>query len=348
MPPALPGSYLVLETTNRCSLQCVHCSVSEKGHPHHERVGMLPLRTVERLLDDLIAADGHFDSLVLFWLGEPLIHPEFAAIYQSCLRAAVDHRVFNRVEVHTNATHLDPGVLRVALNGATTPQTWHFSLDAATEATYRRIKGADRYAKVSAQVEAFLAERRRRQARWPRPVLQFIVSDQNEQEIEGFARHWEATCSRLGLATRRAAQHVPAGDDVVIFYRQLDCPTPDEQERQNAVFRKNMADIGLALPAPTRSPLSLAGHSTPCAAFWKSPVISWDGRVTTCTRDNRLENSLGSLWDTPFSELWWGSAMRAKRARVARGDYAGLSACAGCFVPRSANHPELSPAELAG
>lgn len=350
MPASPPGSFLVLETTNRCSLACVHCSVSEKGHPHHRQVGWLPLSTVNLLLSDLVAVGGHFDTLILFWLGEPLIHPEFASIYQSCMRASAEHGVFDKVEVHSNATHLDPAVARVVLNRSSVPQTWHFSLDAATQPTYRRIKGMDRFELVVANVEAFLTERARRRAPWPRPVFQFIVSSQNGGEIEAFRDHWEAVCRRLGMPVRSAAQHVPPGEDAVVFFRQLDCPTPEEQERENGVFRDAMARVGLALPAPARSPLRLdrIGQAglTACAALWKSPVIGWDGRVTTCTRDNRLENTLGSLHDTPFSELWWGPAMYTTRGRVARGDYGGLPACNGCFIPRSANHPELEPHEL--
>jgi hypothetical protein len=39
--------------------------------------------------------------------------------------------------------------------------------------------------------------------------------------------------------------------------------------------------------------------------------------------------------------------MAARRAAVARGDYAGLPLCATCFIPRSLNHAELAPADIA-
>jgi radical SAM protein with 4Fe4S-binding SPASM domain len=344
--PAIPGSYLVLETTNTCSLACVHCSVSEPGHPHHARTGFLSLATVDRLFADLVAVSARFDTLIPFWLGEPLLHPEFGAIYQAALRAAVDGHVFARVELHTNATHLTADRVRVALNAAPVPQTWHFSLDAATRETYRRVKGPDRFDAVEAHVDAFLDAKAARNARWPRPVFQFIVSDRNETEIPAFRRRWEAACRARGIPVRSAAQEVPAGDDAVVFFRQLDCPTPAEQERQNVVFRSAMARAGLPLPRPARSPTTLAGPAGVCACFWKSPVIGWDGRVTTCTRDNRFENALGNLHDTPFSELWWGPTMAARRRAVACLDYTGLPACQGCFIPRSANTTDITTIEI--
>lgn len=344
---ALSGSYLVLETTNTCSLACVHCSVSEVDHPHHTRTGHLPLATAEAVFQDLRGVGAHFDSLILFWLGEPLIHPAFAEIYQAALRVA-NAGVFDKVELHTNATHLGAQQVRTALNLAPVPQVWHFSLDAATRGTYRDIKGADRHAVVEANVEGFLAAKAARGARWPRPVFQFIVSDRNEVEAEAFRDRWTAACQRAGLPVRTACQEVPTGEDAVVYFRQLDAPTPEAQERQNAVFRRTMARLGLPLPRQERSPARLdRSNQAVCACFWKSPVIGYDGRVTTCTRDNRLQNALGNVHDTPFSALWWGDVMRDRRAQVAGADYSGLAVCQACFIPRSGNSTDITPDEIA-
>jgi len=61
-----------------------------------------------------VAVGARFDTLIPFWLGEPLIHPEFGAIYRAGLRAAVEGRVFGKVEVHTNATDGLIGEFRIA------------------------------------------------------------------------------------------------------------------------------------------------------------------------------------------------------------------------------------------
>lgn len=343
MPVPLAGSYLVLETTNRCSLACVHCTVSEAGHPHHARDGFLPVELAESLFADLAAVGARFDNLVLFWLGEPLLHPDFGAIYQAALRVAP--RVFGRVEVHSNATHLGRDRVRIALNGSLVPQTWHFSLDAVDPATYRRVKGRDELARVEQNLEAFLDAWASRRA-WPRPVFQFILGPNNAAEAPAFAARWTRACRDRGIPVRVAAQRVPEGRDAVVFFRQLDAPTPREQETANLVFRRTAVEMGLALD-PSRSPAVVEPGPGVCACFWKSPVVAWDGSVTTCTRDNRLENRLGNLRDAPFSELWWGPAMAAARRRVARGDYSGNPACQGCFIPRSANYGDISRAEIA-
>jgi len=345
-PPHLSGSYLVVETTNKCSLACIHCSVSEVGHAHHQQVGFIDPQLVLDLFDDLVRVKARFDTLILFWLGEPLIHPHVREIYQGALRANATHRVFNKIELHTNGTHLSPANVRVALNDCEVPQVWHFSLDAARRDTYTAIKGRDRFEAVEANIARFIAEKGRLGARWPRPVFQFIVSHKNAAEVPSFRRRWESACRRARIPVVAAAQDVPGGEEAVVYFRQLDCPTAEEQARENRVFREAMQQEGLALPRTTQAPeLVTSENLSACGCWWKSPVVGWNGDVTVCTRDNLHHNKLGNLADTPFSELWWGARAARSRAAVGRGDYSGLPMCSTCFIPRSSNYTDVSVEE---
>jgi MoaA/NifB/PqqE/SkfB family radical SAM enzyme len=324
----------------------VHCTVAEgASHPHHQQVGFMAEALLASVLDDLAKFGARFDTLIPFWLGEPLLHPGFATMYPAMLRAAAEHGTFGRLELHTNATHLGRDRVRVALNGSPVPQTWHFSLDAATASTYRRVKGRDQFDTVEANLLAFLDAQARTGARWPRPVFQFIVGENNEAEVGAFAARWENACRARKLPVRRAAQDVPAGTDAVVFFRQLDAPDPAAQVRANLAFRRAMAGIGLGLPRPEATPERVSTDPGVCGCFWKSPVVGWDGRVTTCVRDNRFANVLGNVNDTPLSTLWWGERMRRGRSAALEGRYAGFAACADCFIPRSANYTDITPAE---
>lgn len=346
-PPHLPGSYLVVELTNRCSLACVHCSVSEAGHAHHTDTGYLEPAVFDGLVDDLVASGARFDALILFWLGEPLLHPHFTRIYRRAVRAAAAHGVFGKIEVHSNATHLTPARVSALLNDAAVPQVLHLSLDAAGRSVYAAVKGLDRFDKVRGHVEHLLAEKGRTGSTWPRVVLQYIVGSNNVDEVPAFREHWEAVARAAALEVRSVAGHVPEGTDVVVFFRQLDCATAELQERENAVFRGAMAAQALALPAQAERGQTVAAENlSPCSGFWKSPVVDWRGQVTVCTRDNLLHNGIGSLRTHRFSALWWGAEMRGRRQRVATGDYTGLALCSTCFIPRSLNHTELTPTDI--
>ncbi len=347
-PPRHPGSYLVVELTNRCSLACVHCAVSqapERQSTHHGATGWMDPALFEGLVDDLVRAGAGFDDLVLFWLGEPLLHPHFARLYRAALRAAVRHGTFGALQVHTNATHLDDRVVAAALNDAPVPQTWAITLDAATAATYAAVKGRDRFARVEARARRLVEAKGRTGARWPRLVFQFIVGSNNAHEARAFRDTWTRRLRAAGLPVTVAAGALPPGEANAVFFRQLDAPTPAAQERENAVFQRVVDELGLRPPRP--APARVApGPEAPCSAFWLSPVVGWDGRVTTCTRDADFANAVGSIRDTPFPELWWGPAMARRRDRVARADYRDLPLCQGCFIPRSLNHAPIDPAEI--
>ena len=346
-PPQLSGSYLVLETTNKCSLACVHCSVSELGHPHHRSNGFLDPALIQGLFDDLERVGAYFDTLILFWLGEPLIHPQFAEIYQGAVRANKKAKVFGKVELHTNATHLTEAASKIALNDANVRQVWHFSLDAARRETYLKIKGMDRFDLVEQNIARFVEEKASTGAKWPRLVFQYILSSANAAEAPAFRRRWERVCERQGLAVRSVAQHVPEGEDCIVFFRQLDCPTVEMQAYQNKVFRETISEMGLALAVEERAPTAMDERNLrACSGFWKSPVIGWNGDVTVCTRDNRHQNAIGNLKEAKFSEIWWSAQQRDRRQRVACGDYSGLALCQTCFIPKSSNYTDISLDEI--
>ncbi|MCP4809943.1 MAG: radical SAM protein [Proteobacteria bacterium] len=348
-PPHLHGSYLVVELTNRCSLKCVHCSVSEgSAHPHHAVNGYIDTGMALDLFDDLVNVGARFDTLILFWLGEPLLHKDFGRIYRSAIRAAAKHGTFNQIEVHTNGTHLTPARTQIALNDGKVRQVWHFSLDAIGKETYLDVKGLDRFDAVRENIERFIHEKGRTGAIWPRPVFQFIVGENNVHEVGRFRAHWEGVCRKAGVPVRSVAQNVPHGEDAIVFFRQLDCPTAEEQARQNAIFRQAMQEQGLPVLREEKSTVEVvAENSAACSGFWKSPVVGWLGDVTTCTRDNLLHNAVGSLKAHRFSDLWWGGTMRGRRKAVAAGDYSGMPTCTTCFIPTSSNYTDLGDDEIA-
>ncbi|MEC7983539.1 MAG: radical SAM/SPASM domain-containing protein [Myxococcota bacterium] len=344
-PPFLGGSYLVLELSNRCNLACVHCAVSEEAHPHHETLGSLNPELARRLFQNLADNNIRFETLILFWLGEPLLNPHFIYIYQSALRFAVRNGIFSKIELHTNAALMDINIIDALINSASVPQVIHFSIDASTAETYLHIKGRDQFIPAVRHTSFFLRTKESRGARWPRSVLQFILGSNNVSEAFSFRDHWLRVLQELKQPVRVVAGRVPSGEDSIIFFRQKDCPTVAEQEKENQIFSQFAQQAGLTLPEKAAKPVP-SQNLQPCSGFWKSPVIDWKGNLTFCTRDNTLQNSIGSLQDHSFADLWFGELSRQYRERVCKGDYTGHSICQTCFIPRSLNHTDLSEEDI--
>ena len=347
-PPKLPGSYLVIELSNQCNLACVHCAVSETGHAHHVKTGHMELPLIETLLCDLQQNQISFDTLILFWLGEPTLHPYFTDVYRMVVRAAVRHKTFQQIELHTNAVRFRKGLRQTLLNQAEVRQTIHLTVDAIHPETYRNVKGRDQLEQVMHNIDSFLSEKAEAKSPWPRVVIQYIVGSNNAAEVPAFVRYWGERLNKYQLPWRMMGGQVPSGSDTVLFFRQLDCPTAELQARENAIFEQTMRESNISMPKePSQEIEDCQSTLQACSGFWKSPVIYWDGSVTLCTRDNRLENSIGSIADTRFSALWFGAQLATWRSAVAKGDYADLPLCQSCFIPKSLNHTEITPSEIA-
>jgi radical SAM protein with 4Fe4S-binding SPASM domain len=51
-------------------------------------------------------------------------------------------------------------------------------------------------------------------------------------------------------------------------------------------------------------------------------MVQVDGDLTTCCLDERLENKLGNVRDTPLGDLWNGATLHAWRLAHAEGRFA--------------------------
>jgi hypothetical protein len=348
----LPGSYMVLELTNRCPLKCGHCAVAEAdaGHPHYAEIQHMSVGMVRELLADLKASGLRFDNLVLFWLGEPLSNPDFVEIYELLLRETGDCEVFGKLEVHTNTFPLKEPIARAALNDRAIPQVWHLTMDAIEKDTFAVIKGLDAFDKSQRQSRKMVRLKGETGSRWPKLAMQFIVSDVNVAEAPEFVSFWTHEFEEAGLPIATTGFHVPVeGPENYIYLKSLDCPTPEEQERQNRVYAGLMKSLGLRSPIDPDAERKVESSIprellTPCSGFFMTPTISSDGRITMCTRDNSYHLVVGSLADASFSKLWLESpVLNRRRQMVARGDYSELPYCQTCFIPHSVNYSGITP-----
>ncbi len=351
----LPGSYLVLELTNRCPLKCGHCAVAEAddGHPHYSVYEHMSEGMVRELLVDLRSAGLRFDNLVLFWLGEPLSNPRFVEIYRIILEHSGKGEIFSKIEVHTNGFPLATEVALAALNNAEVPQVWHLTMDAIHKETFHIIKGIDAFAKSQRQALKMVKLKGETNSRWPKLAMQFIVSDVNHGEAEEFVTFWEKAFEDAHLPVKTTGFHVPVdGPENYIFLKSLDCPTPEEQDRQNRVYVGLMERLGLSSPVDPDAERRVNDEIprtllTTCSGFFKSPTIGSDGRVTVCTRDNAYHLAVGSLKDSSFSRIWLESpVLNRRRQKVAKGDYSELPFCETCFIPHSVNYSGTNHEEL--
>lgn len=71
----------------------------------------------------------------------------------------------------------------------------------------------------------------------------------------------------------------------------------------------------------------------------RTPVVSWDGKLTLCTWDTGLDNRVGEVTSDRLSRVWREDAGLDACRREARGKgVPGLAKCRDCHFVYSPNH----------
>jgi uncharacterized radical SAM superfamily Fe-S cluster-containing enzyme len=124
----------LIEINQHCNLTCPVCFADSSP----ARTTHLPLETIERMLDGLVASEGEPD-LVQLSGGEPTLHPEFFAILEAVRRRPIRHAMIN-----TNGIRIaeDPDfVARLAENKRGLEVYLQF--DSRERAALMNLRGAD-------------------------------------------------------------------------------------------------------------------------------------------------------------------------------------------------------------
>jgi len=301
-------------------------------------------KVIEKLAESAWSEGLYFDTLILFWLGEPLMHPRFNDIYTRLLDYNAKKPWFNKVEVHTNALPLGPAQRRAAVINQDVPAKWHISLDAVTRDTYRAIKGVDRLEEAEANTIKLLETRGKE--KWPAIVFQMVVQDENAGEALKFAHRWKSIDEKKGRSCSTRGYTVPPDGNDYVFLRQLDALEPEDQAGADELYFKVCAEQGI--PGPERTIKKIQG-SRVCSGPWKSPTIGADGRMTVCTRDSSFELEVGKFEKSSnLAAAWWfGEKIETLRKAHLDGRKELPSLCRACPIPRSSNYTSISGSEIA-
>lgn len=173
-PPTAPlPREAYVEVTNRCNLLCETCP---RTHFELEPPADLTLERMREVLDQLPG----LDRLVLHGVGEPLLNRELPEMIADGARRGA-HVVFN-----TNGVLLDRR-RGDAITAAGLAEL-RVSLDAATPATYARVRGAHVLPRILANVAAFTARRRARGEDAPAVTVWATALRENLAELPALVR----------------------------------------------------------------------------------------------------------------------------------------------------------------
>ena len=271
----------------KCNLRCPMCLMSL---PEAERVahGRADQELSPELVMDLVkeGAERGQKALGFGGLWEPLLSPDLPEIVAFARSRGLVDVMFNSngllLTEKTGRALIEAGLTRLMI-----------SLDAASPEVYAKMRVGSDFETVTANIENFLALRRRLGRALPVLRLSFCRTALNEHELDAFLVRWQGRADFFSIQA----------------YGRYDSAAPPDFPRQ-----------ALAPPPSGR-----------CAQPHKRLLVRHDGRVLPCCDASGLPLELGNVRVKSLAEIWGGPELAALRRRLAEGDLSGPAApCAVC------------------
>jgi radical SAM protein with 4Fe4S-binding SPASM domain len=288
-------SSVQIQTVNRCNAACVAC-------PHGK------LRSDEKIqpMDDFlfahvlkeIEATGTVRKLVLMLQNEPLLDRSLASRIRRA-REILASRI--RIVIVTNGVLLDDDRADELLRSGV--DTIAVSIDAATEATFEKVREGLAFDKVQENTGALL---KKAPSHGVSVTAKFLRQKGNEREERAFAQFWRAKGAAVSFhkMTNRAG-------------------TLDEFDR----LRRDRAGV------PRRALHRLLNHLVPCCPLpFSSLGILSDGRALLCCHDWSRSETMGDISTQSLREIWNGKELNYHRSLLSEGRAQESSTCGKCSL----------------
>lgn len=303
--------------------------------------GFLDFDVIKGIVQDAQRNDQVYGCLRLGWAGEPLLHPQVEEILRWLGETWQSKPYARRIEIVTNGTLLNHNYCRITAEQGAVPWTWIFQVDAFDKDSFLAHHQEQLWDRVLDNVNFLLKEVAEKKPAQLRIVLQDTVTGATASDVARFAEFWESHLDSYGLAVQRKAGGLPTDQGHWLHFRRPDPPDLEGIRGADSLYREALGAVGLSHPPPAPDE-----HRT-CAAYWKTPTVSWDGKVVLCEVDTQQSMKVAEATVGSLSEAWWtGPRLHQIREQVRREDLSGLSLCNGCQQPYSPNAPTIDKAEL--
>jgi len=322
----LPRS-LYIEPTNRCNSLCTTCP--RTFFPMETPADM----TFERF-KGIVDQFPVLDRVVLHGLGEPMLnHDLIEMIAYLKARPEKTHVVFN-----ANSLALTPekaeGLVTSGLD------EYRASLDGATPATYKAIRGVNGLPKVTRNLRMLVETKRRLGSETPRVSSWFIAMRENLLELLDVVR----LSNDIGINEFYMQRFVYFDTGLGVEEQSLYHRLKEEERALVAQAEELCRVLGMDFHAAgATTPLNMMSAEVRSTRPWSEcqrpttlSYITANGNVLSCCFVPFVSHDypeigdliLGNAFEQPFHEIWSGAAYKEFRRRILTDDPARC--CVGC------------------
>ncbi|WP_158948621.1 radical SAM/SPASM domain-containing protein [Pseudodesulfovibrio cashew] len=180
-------TYVMFDVTNVCNAKCVHCPHStvfpeKRGAKRH-----LPLEYFKQVVNE--CTDKPLNFVRITADGEPLLHPDIIEMLNYCGAKNV-----GPVGLTTNGSLMTEEMAQKVIDSGIFMVD--FSLDAATEETYKNIRVGLSFKKTYENVNRFI-ELAREQRPEMKVMVSYVKQEGNLHEVDAFREYWEPKVNKV-------------------------------------------------------------------------------------------------------------------------------------------------------
>jgi len=317
----LSQAAVFIEPTNLCNLACIMCN---HGDNSFERpLGVMKFKDFRRLIDEVGTRKFNIWELSPFWMGEPFIHPQINDFidYISNIRripGTIQH--FN---IHTNGNVLSDEHIECIIKSEL--DSILFSIDAANEDTYRKIRVNGELSIVTENIEKLLKARNSAGRKRPAVIMQFILMDENIGEIKDFVDMGKKLgIERVIYAGRKEDNILGLPQDPNLLFPQID---------YDLIFIKALEPNALTKDQTHREIITTVPEGMkrrPCGSLWRMFSVAWDGQATACCRDDQVKMPVGNVLEHGLENVWYGEKLKELRLAHIKGEFEKAPKCVDC------------------
>lgn len=285
---------LSIEPTTSCNLRCPECPSGLRSFTRP--TGMLQ----EKLFEQVIAqAKSHLTWLHLYFQGEPFLNPRFLEM----VRIADSNKIFTSTS--TNAHYLNEKNVEELL--ASGLRQLIVSMDGISQEVYEKYRIGGSLEKVQKGLILLLSERKKAKRSFPRVILQFLVTGQNEHQIPSL-KEWakEIGVDELQLKSTQIYGY-ENGSELIPSDLGYSRYIPDG----NGKWRLKKA------------------LENKCWRMWQGAVSTWDGKIVPCCFDKDAQHVMGELNFQPLEKIWISGTYQAFRSQLLK-DRTEIEICRNC------------------
>jgi len=324
--------------TDHCNYRCIMCMQTAHdgiyGNPdikvsplHHNEKGYMDIELFDKLVNDLSDMVIKLNTVSMHWLGESMMHPDFLKMFERLIERNEKRPFFNELLLFTNCYFLDFATSRQMIDilkrNNRTGFTIVFSLDSASKESYQYIHKVGDYNEILDNLRYFRKHSLNNKNIYR--IYRFLVMPENFRESEDFLKFWQRELGGdVQLTWNEEKNFDRKGfNDIINFKRVYSDDLSYVQRLHSDVVESLGGEI-------TYFHSGEQNKRPVCAAPFRTPVINWDGRLTVCCPDDRLELNLGNIKDNTFYELWFGEKAQNMRRDILKLQFNKYERCSRC------------------